>query len=65
MLRLVVVLALTLVAGCATDSIPRDYSGADTGWLVLSIRETNDNLIDSYSFDIRSKDGARRLGRTA
>ena len=68
MLRhLAIILALTLVAGCA-GSIGPNYSGADAGWLVVSIRTTNKNELQntfldlrvrSIILDIRSKDGER------
>ena len=66
--HLAIVLALTLVAGC-TGYIRSDYSGADTGWLVASIRTTNQNefqntfldlRVRSINLDVRSKDGGER-----
>jgi hypothetical protein len=62
MSRLAAVLAFILLTGCATDrynNIPRDYSGADTGWLVVSIRTTDDNRLTDTYLQIRSRDGAR------
>jgi len=57
----VVLLAFSLVAGCASarDRVPEDYSGADAGWLVVSIRTTGDNQLANLAMDIRAKDAVR------